>query len=95
MKELVGWGSACVVLPTFGLQAYKQWKERDQHAPATTLWFFILALVGCAGQIAYSWMIGNWVYFVINVFLLVTDAFGLAIVIYRRRSSSPQSVGTG
>jgi MtN3 and saliva related transmembrane protein len=60
MKEIVGWTSAFVVVPTFGLQAYKQWKERHQYAPATTLWLFILALLGCIGQITYSWMLGNW-----------------------------------
>ena len=77
MREIIGWGSAFVLLPTFGLQAYKQWQNRHEHAPALTLWFFILALVGVAGQVVYSWMLGNWVYFVLNACLVVTNTLGL------------------
>src|SRR4051794_654375 len=35
MQEIIGWGSAFVLLPTFGLQAYKQWQSRHEHAPAS------------------------------------------------------------
>jgi hypothetical protein len=84
MREIIGWGSAFVLLPTFGLQAYKQWQNRHEHAPASTLWFFILALVGVSGQVAYSWMLGNWVYFVLNAFLVVTNSLGLGLVVHRR-----------
>jgi hypothetical protein len=87
MREIIGWGSAFVLLPTFGLQAYKQWQNRHEHAPASTLWFFILALVGVSGQVAYSWMLGNWVYFVLNAFLVVTNSLGLALAIRRRGTS--------
>jgi hypothetical protein len=83
MREIIGWGSALVLLPTFGLQAYKQWENRHEHAPASTLWFFILALVGVTGQVVYSWMLGNWVYFVLNACLVVTNALGLALAIHR------------
>ena len=84
MQEIIGWGSALVLLPTFGLQAYKQWQNRDEHANASTVWFFILALVGVAGQVIYSWMLGNWVYFVLNACLVVTNTLGLALAIRRR-----------
>jgi hypothetical protein len=95
MKEIIGWGSAFVLLPTFGLQAYKQWQERHQHAPASTLWFFILALVGVAGQVAYSWMLGNWVYFVLNACLVVTNTLGLVLAIHRRGVSGTHPQPTG
>jgi fumarate reductase subunit C len=84
MREIIGWGSAFVLLPTFGLQAYRQWRDRHHHASAETLWFFILALVGVTGQVAYSWMLGNWVYFVLNACLVVTNTLGLALAIHRR-----------
>ncbi len=83
MREIIGWGSAMVLLPTFGLQAFKQWENRHEHAPASTLWFFILALVGVTGQVVYSWMLGNWVYFVLNACLVVTNTLGLALAIHR------------
>lgn len=84
MQELIGWGSACLIVPTFGIQAYKQWKNRHEHAPASAFWFFVLALGGAGGQVVYSWMLGNWVYFVLNVLLVVTDSFGLMVVTHRR-----------
>ncbi len=95
MTEIIGWGSAMVVIPTFGLQVYKQWQNRNKEAPPTTLWFFILALVGAAGQIVYSWLLGNWVYFVVNACLVVTDSLGLALAIHGRwvTGSRPQPVG--
>jgi hypothetical protein len=89
MREIIGWGSAFILLPTFGLQAYKQWQARHEHAPASTLWFFILALVGVAGQVAYSWMLGNWVYFVLNACLVVTNTLGLALALHRRGVGGP------
>jgi MtN3 and saliva related transmembrane protein len=90
MREIIGWGSAVVLLPTFGLQAYKQWQGRHEHAPASTLWFFILALVGVTGQVAYSWMLGNWVYLVLNACLVVTNALGLALAVHRRGVKGPR-----
>jgi hypothetical protein len=85
MRELIGWGSALVLLPTFGLQAYKQWQNRHDHATASTLWFFILALVGVTGQVVYSRMLGNWVYFALNSCLVVTNSLGLALAVHRGR----------
>jgi hypothetical protein len=90
MREIIGWGSALVLLPTFGLQAYKQWTNRHEHAPASTLWFFILALVGVTGQVIYSWMLGNWVYFVLNACLVVTNTLGLALALHRLWIKDPQ-----
>src|SRR3954451_19051173 len=84
MLELIGWGSALVLLPTFGLQAYKQWQGRHEHAPASTLWFFILALAGGAGQVGCSWRLRTWVSFVLNACLVVTNPLGLALAIHRR-----------
>jgi hypothetical protein len=91
MREIIGWGSALVLLPTFGLQAYKQWENRHVHAPASALWFFILALVGVTGQVVYSWMLGNWVYFVLNACLVVTNSLGLALAIHRRWIKDPRT----
>jgi len=36
------------------------------------------------GQVVYSWMLGNWVYFVLNACLVVTNTLGLALAIHRR-----------
>ncbi len=91
MQELIGWGSALVSLPVFGIQAHKQWRSRSEQAPASEIIFFVLALAGAIGQIIYSWMLGNWVYFSVNACLIVTNSFGLALVLYRRWQASQQS----
>jgi hypothetical protein len=84
MQEIIGWGSAFILLPTFGIQAFKQWQNRHEHTPASALWFFAMALVGVTGQVVYSWMLGYWVYFVLNACLVVTNTLGLALVLRRR-----------
>lgn len=78
-------------MPTFGIQTYKQWQSRHEHASALTLWFFIMALVGVAGQVAYSWMLGNWVYLLLNACLVVTNTLGLAMAIHRRNLRGTKS----
>ncbi len=85
LQEIIGWGSALVLLPTFGVQTYKQWHGRHEHAGATSLWFFILAFIGTLGQFVYSWMVNNWVYLALNGCLVVNNAIGLGIAIYRSR----------
>ena len=92
MRELIGWGSALVLLPTFGLQVYKQWKAKDEPAPASTVWFFILALVGVGGQVIYSWMVENMVYLVLNAVLVVTNSMGLAMAVHRYREQRKPGV---
>jgi hypothetical protein len=89
--EAIGWGSAIVLLPTFGVQVYKQWRNRREPAPASSLWFFALALVGTGGQAVYSWLVGNAVYLALNAVLVVTNGLGLAIDIHRWRRGSKQA----
>lgn len=84
MEEIIGWGSALILLPTFGLQTYRQWKNRHEPIPESGLWFFILALAGTGGQAVYSWMIGNWVYLALNGCLVVNNGVGLGIALHRR-----------
>jgi hypothetical protein len=92
MREIIGWGSALLLLPTFGIQTYRQWHDRHQPVHAIGVWFFVLALAGTAGQVVYSWMVGNTVYFALNSVLVVTNAIGLAIAVYRwrRNTRSPR-----
>ena len=85
LQELIGWGSAVVLLPTFGVQTYRQWADRHRHAGPTSLWFFVLAVIGTFGQFVYSWMVGNLVYLVLNGILAVNNSIGLGIAVHRAR----------
>lgn len=89
VRELIGWGSALVLLPTFGLQTYKQWRKRDEPVSVSGLLFFVLALVGTGGQVVYSWLVGNWVYFALNAVLVVNNSLGLGIALHRRLNPAP------
>jgi hypothetical protein len=93
--DAIGWGSAVVLLPTFGVQVYKQWRSRDEPAPASSLWFFALALVGTGGQAIYSWLVGNAVYLALNAVLVVTNGIGLAIDLRRWRFGTSRARAPG
>jgi MtN3 and saliva related transmembrane protein len=93
MAELIGWGSALLLLPAFALQTYRQWKNRDEpETNPSAFWFFVLVLVGTAGQVAYSWMVGNWVYLALNSALVVNNGVGLGIAIRRRQVRAHHSL---
>jgi hypothetical protein len=49
------------------------------------------ALVGASGQVIHSLMLGNQVYFVLNLCLIFRDGFGLSLVIHRRWITQAQS----
>ena len=89
MPEIIGWGSAFILLPAFGLQTYRQWKNRHEPVNSSALWFFVLVLIGTGGQVAYSWMVRNWVYLALNSALVVNNGVGLGIAIRRRKGSEP------
>ncbi len=95
MEEWIGWGSGLILLPTFGVQAYRQWESRDEPLPPLALWFFAMAFLGTGGQVIYSWMVGNKVYLALNAILVVTNGIGLAIAIRRKvRSGSADPTKT-
>jgi len=83
MQELIGWGSAAILIPAFGLQTYRQWKNRHEPVNTSALWFFVLVLVGTGGQVVYSWMVRNWVYLALNGVLVVNNILGLGIAFRR------------
>lgn len=88
---LIGWGSALIGMPTFGIQTCWQWQERHSPASAASLGFFAMALVGTAGQLAYSWMVRNPAFLTVNAFLVANNAIGLGIAVYRSRIPAEES----
>lgn len=74
MTELIGWGAATVLLATMGRQVYTQW--RDGISQGVSKWLFIGQLVASSGFVMYSWLLGNWVFVVTNVLMLLTAGLG-------------------
>ena len=60
-------------------------ERRHEEVPASTLWFFILAILGSGGQVIYSWLLDNWVFLIVNVCLIANNLLGLGILAYRWR----------
>lgn len=87
MDELIGWGSAAILVPAFFTQTYRQWQDRDRPVAASSLWFFVLVLIGTGGQVVYSWLVGNKVYLALNAVLVLNNLVGLGIAIHRWREA--------
>ena len=83
MRELIGWGSAAILVPAFATQTYRQWQDRHKPVAMTSVWFFALVLLGTFGQFVYSWLVNNWVYLALNGILVVNNLIGLGIAIHR------------
>jgi MtN3 and saliva related transmembrane protein len=83
LTELIGWFAAAVLLATISRQVYTQW--RDGSTSGLSRWLFIGQLTASLAFIVYSWMLGNWVFVVTNVLMLVTAALGQWVYLANRR----------
>jgi uncharacterized protein with PQ loop repeat len=85
MTELIGWFAASVLLATIGRQVYTQW--RDGSTSGLSRWLFVGQLTASLAFVIYSWILGNWVFVVTNVLMLVTAALGQCVYLANKRRS--------
>lgn len=78
--DWLGWAASAVLLATLGRQVWKQWQER--RTDGLSHWLFVGQLTASTGFTVYSWLVGNWVFVVTNLALLLTAVAGQ--LIYRR-----------
>ena len=90
--ELVGWVSSFILVLTIGKQIYKQWQEDSSEN--VSKWLFIGQMTASAGFSVYSWLVGNWVFVVTNLVMLLSGLFGLGIVLHHRRREKQKSKGS-
>ena len=81
--EIIGWSAATILLLTISRQVYTQWRERTTQG--LSKWLFVGQLAASTGFVIYSWLLGNWVFVVTNVLMLVTAAGGQWIFMRNRR----------
>jgi uncharacterized protein with PQ loop repeat len=86
MTELIGWASSLVLLVTLGRQVYTQW--RSGTTSGVSRWLFAGQLMASIGFTLYSWMLGNWVFLVTNLALLITALVGESIYLRNRRRAA-------
>jgi MtN3 and saliva related transmembrane protein len=81
--ELVGWVSSFILVLTIGKQIYKQWQEGSSKN--VSKWLFIGQMAASLGFTVYSWLVGNWVFVVTNLLMLINGLIGLGIVLHHRK----------
>ena len=97
VDELIGWGGVFLLLPTFGIRHSGNGRLATNRG-GLFAWFFILAFAGTGGQVIYSWMVGNRVYFACNACLVVTNGIGVFVAIHlavgraRRNTGNDESI---
>ncbi len=85
--DWLGWAASFVLLATLGRQILVQWRERSTEGVSGLL--FAGQMLASAGFVAYSWLLGNWVFVVTNAAILLTAVFGQWV--YRRNVRLEQS----
>lgn len=78
--DWLGWAASAILLATLARQVYVQW--RDKRTDGVSSWLFIGQMTASVGFAVYSWLIGNWVFVVTNIMLILTAVIGQ--LIYRR-----------
>jgi MtN3 and saliva related transmembrane protein len=86
MTELIGWAAAAILLATLGRQVYSQWRNRTSQG--VSKWLFIGQSTASVGFIAYSWLLGSWVFVVTNTLILLTAVLGQGVYLWNRRASA-------
>ena len=84
--DIIGWTASAILLATLLRQIVTQWKDKD--AKGVSRWLFLGQMAASVGFIAYSWMLGNWVFIVTNSLILLTAVIGQIGLLMRRRKSA-------
>lgn len=86
LTEVIGWVSSIVLLLTLTRQVYVQWRTRATSG--VSRWLFVGQLTASTGFALYSWLLGNWVFLVTNIALLMTAIAGEMLYLRNKRSSN-------
>jgi MtN3 and saliva related transmembrane protein len=81
--ELIGWSAATILLLTIGRQVFTQW--RDRTTAGLSRWLFVGQLAASTGFVVYSWLLGNWVFVVTNMLMLITAGMGQWLYLHNKR----------
>lgn len=84
--DAVGWISAAILAMTLSRQVYTQW--RTKSCAGVSHWLFIGQLAASVGFVIYSWLVENWVFVVVNTFILFIAVAGQSIYLRNKRLSA-------
>ncbi|HEX5128486.1 MAG TPA: hypothetical protein VFV90_02010 [Usitatibacter sp.] len=81
-SEWIGWAAVGLLFVTLAGQAWKEWRDRVKHG--ISKWFFVGQVSATTLFIVYSAMVGNRVFVVGNVLVLLAAIAGGLIFAYNR-----------
>ncbi|MBO9741500.1 hypothetical protein IA54_010070 [Xanthomonas phaseoli pv. syngonii LMG 9055] len=81
--DVVGWLASIILIATLIRQIYKQW--RSDAAQGVSRWLFLGQISASVLFILYSYLVGNAVFIVSNVLILLTALTGYALQRIKRR----------
>ena len=81
--DMIGWVASLILVATLVRQIYTQ--AKDKSAKGVSHWLFAGQMASSVGFIAYSWMLHNWVFIVINSVILATAVVGQLVMMRKRR----------
>ncbi|MDE1149772.1 MAG: PQ-loop domain-containing transporter [Azospirillaceae bacterium] len=86
--DIIGWAAALLLFLTLACQVWTQWRERSTKG--VSKWLFAGQIATSLGFVAYSWMLGNWVFVTTNALVLATAVVGqcLYTVCARRKAAA-------
>ncbi len=87
--EIIGWAAAIVLLITLSTQVVKQWYDRTSQGVSP--WLFAGQVVASAGFTAYSILVGNTVFAVTNVLILLSALLG-QMLFWRNQGTMPAAL---
>lgn len=87
--EIIGWGSAAVLLATLSRQVYSQW--RDGTWRGVSRWLFVGQVSASIGFVVYSWLQSDGVFVVTNALILLTALAGQWIYIRSKKRHEARS----
>jgi len=82
IQDGIGWAAVTVLFATMAGQAWKEWRDGVKHG--ISKWFFAGQVTTSLLFIAYSVMVGNRVFVVGNVLVLLASLAGGAILLWNR-----------
>ena len=89
MPDLLGWGASAILVATLARQTWRQWRDPDPRG--VSHWLFIGQIAASAGFVAYSWLVGNWVFIVTNAVILATAIVGQCVDLRARRRAAART----
>ena len=78
------WVSSAILLATLIRQAFTQWKSRE--VTGVSRWLFVGQVTASVGFTVYSLLLGNWVYAVSNIAIVITAIVGEGIYLHNKRA---------